>query len=372
MKIDNNKNTHHGQAVYIYAFDLAYDMKRETITQLLGQPIQEYSISLDKRSPRQLFFYHCQMVTLAPQWQKLKGKTVPVDISVKIFNVGAISIQARVPFEIESMEDLYCYHELSFDEQSLEDIILQLAEKARQELEPYCLRPLSQLNQIEDYRVFCFDFLRDISEESVDCAEKWLIENRNHVAALLTQEQDGSQLSEQEAAESTELYITYYDSDLVVIDWDTALIIGQQESKDDIIHIMELANVQLVELAAYDRILDGSLEKAYRDLAHKRVRSSREVQRNLREIRIDLARLSDELSNITKFFGDWYLASVYRKVSTRFHLADWHGVIRDKLRILGDLYQMLHQDWINFWMMILEATIVLLFIIDLVLLFAKV
>lgn len=83
---------------------------------------------------------------------------------------------------------------------------------------------------------------------------------------------------------------------------------------------------------------------------------------------MDLARFSDELSNITKFFGDWHLTKIYTNLSNRFHLADWYRVIREKLKTLGDLYQLLRQDWVNFWMVVLEATIVLLFILDVILL----
>ena len=142
---------------------------------------------------------------------------------------------------------------------------------------------------------------------------------------------------------------------------------GNRTALEEIVHIMELANVQLAELAVYDRVLDGALERAYRDLARTR-HIRREVSRNLREIRVDMARLNDELRNITKFFGDWYLAKIYQNLSDRFHLNDWHGIINVKLRTLADLYQILHQDWINSWMMILESAIILLFIIDVLLL----
>ena len=81
-----------------------------------------------------------------------------------------------------------------------------------------------------------------------------------------------------------------------------------------------------------------------------------------------MARLSDELQNITKFFGDWHLAKIYQQLSGRFHLSDWHGIINVKLRTLADLYQLLYQDRINSWMVVLEITIVLLFIIDVLLL----
>ncbi len=93
------------------------------------------------------------------------------------------------------------------------------------------------------------------------------------------------------------------------------------------------------------------------------------VMRELREIRIDLARFSDELSNITKFFGDWHLARIYENISARFHLGDWHRTIDDKLQTLDNLYQLLNHDQTNRWMLMLELTIVLLFIVDLVILF---
>jgi hypothetical protein len=109
------------------------------------------------------------------------------------------------------------------------------------------------------------------------------------------------------------------------------------------------------------------LERSYRDLT-SRPRSRNEIMRQLREIRIDLARFSDELSNITKFFGDWHVARIYENISARFHLADWHRTIDEKLKTLDNLYQLLNLDRTNRWMLTLEVTIVLLFVIDLVIL----
>src|SRR5581483_6676549 len=186
--------------------------------------------------------------------------------------------------------------------------------------------------------------------------------------ALLTEEPDPGRLSEQEADESTGRYLSYYDRDLVVVDWDAALVIAEPRYFDETLYLMELANVQLAELEAYDRILDNAVERSYRDvsLRHFRGRQNNRVQRELREIRIDLARLSDELSNITKFFGDWHSARIYQALSARFHLADWHRTIDEKLKTLDDLYQLLKAEQNNRWMLVLEVTIVVLFVIELV------
>ena len=91
----------------------------------------------------------------------------------------------------------------------------------------------------------------------------------------------------------------------------------------------------------------------------------------LREIRIDMARFSDEMSHTTKFFGDWHLARVYHDLSARFHLQDWHRSVSEKLKTLDNLYQMLSHEQSNRWMLILEASIVLLFVIDIVVLFIE-
>jgi hypothetical protein len=360
-----------GEVVYIFAFDLAYDMSREQIKQLLGVPLKEYSIEPDKRSPKQLFFYRPQMAELPEKMRKVGSAQVPVRVSVKLFNVGAVSIQIHVPFEVEKIKDLVGYHNIDIDGISLEAQARTLAQEVFKEIKPFCIKPVSSLEQSENYTVFCLKSLPGSEGEAKISAEQWLMSNRREVAAMLTEEQNETNLSEQEMIESTEFYLTYYDSDLVVVDWDAALVVGEKEDLADILHIMEMANVQLVELEAYDRIMDAALEVAYRDMSRRRMRINREVHRNLREIRVDLARLSDEFLNVTKFFGDWHFARIYQHLSKRFHLFDWHRIIQEKQKTLGDLYQLLQQDANNFLMVVLETTIVLLFIIDLVLLYAQ-
>src|SRR6476660_6259427 len=55
-----------GEVVYMYAFDVAYEMTRQPVQELLGQPVAQFQVDASKRSPRQLFFYRPQMVRLPP------------------------------------------------------------------------------------------------------------------------------------------------------------------------------------------------------------------------------------------------------------------------------------------------------------------
>ena len=45
-----------GRVVYLYAYDVAYEMKRLPVHELLGQPMAQFSVDASKRSPRHLFF----------------------------------------------------------------------------------------------------------------------------------------------------------------------------------------------------------------------------------------------------------------------------------------------------------------------------
>ena len=354
-----------GEVVYMYAFDVAYEMTRQPVEFLLGEKTEPFTLGASKRSPRHIFFYKPQMVKL-PEVERV-GPHGPIKLErvVKLLPVGAISVTISVPFAVDHLEDLVVFHDLQLDTGSLANEVRQLAEDVRRELEAYYIRPVPKLMEEEAYTVFCMEAPLTTSEGLPMTAENWLHAHRRQVAALLSQESDVRHLSRQEAEENTVKYLSYYQNDLVVMDWDAALLVDEEPDFDETLYIMELANVQLAELEAYDRMLDDALDRAYRDLSRHPMRSRQRMMRDLKEIRIDLARFSDELSNITKFFGDWHLARIYKSIAERFHLAEWHRTIDDKLKTLDGLYEIIKHDHTTRLMLILECTIVLLFIIDL-------
>jgi hypothetical protein len=358
-----------GEVVYMFAFDVAYEMTRHPVRELLGQPVAQYVVDSSKRNPRHLFFYRPQMVRLPAQERLGPHGPVRVEFAVKLLPVGALSITVRVPFAVQHVEDLVVYHDLHFSNGSLSEEVRRLADEVRRELSAFYIRPVKQVLEEEAYTVFCIEAPVLDRDGLPQTAETWLKSHRRQVAALLTQEPEIDRLSVQESEESTQRAISYYEHDVVVVDWDAALVIDKPGQFDEPLYVMELANLQLAELEAYDRILDDALERSYRDLGERRIRSQRHVMSEIRELRIDLARFSDELQNITKFFGDWHVARIYEAIAARFHLGDWHRTIDEKVKTLDDLYQLVKTEQNNRWMLVLEATIVLLFIIDLIAIF---
>lgn len=351
-----------GRAVYIFSYDVAYDTSRQTVRSLLGQAVTQYQAT-PIRGPRQQFFYSPQMVTLSAERRIGPGGPVEVVRRVKLFPIGALSITYHVPFSVDRIEQLCDYHDVELDGRAIQQDARELADRVVRELGAELIRPVPAVRDEEAYTVFCLDAACLGGSD----AEAWLADNRRRVAGLLNDD-DGEQLSDTEARDTVGNFMTYHRDDLVVMDWDAAIVIDQPAAVEEVLHVMELACLQSAELEAYDRFLDEALDRSYRDLSRPRGGQAGTLK-NLREIRLDLSRLSDELQNTTKFFGDWHLAQVYQRLFVLFHLNDWQKAIDEKLHTLGDLYHLLQQDRNNRAMMALEIAIVLLFIIDVIMLF---
>src|SRR5690242_13376428 len=105
-----------GEVVYMYAFDVAYEMIRQPVRELLGQPVAQFVVDASKRSPRQLFFYRPQMVRLPPIERIGPRGPIRLERTIKLLPVGAISISVRVPFTVERIDHLIAYHDLRFSD----------------------------------------------------------------------------------------------------------------------------------------------------------------------------------------------------------------------------------------------------------------
>lgn len=351
-----------GKVVYLFAFDVAYEILPVSAPTLLGQPLTTFSLDESKRRPRDLLFFRPQMVQLPEIECRGPCGMVRLGRAIKLLPVGVMSVAVSADFEASRIEDLVAYHGPSFDGEPLETLAHGLATRALDELRPSCVRPYARPLSEEAYTVFCVNGPRPRAME-------WLAANRRAIAAVLAEEHPADRLSDQEVEETTGRALSYSHEDLAVVDWDAALLVNDPRAFEETLHVLELANVQLASLESYDRFLDAVISRAYSDLRMRGARRRRRrILTDLREIRIDLARLNDEMSNLTKFFGDWHLARIYERAAERFHLDDWRRIVGDKLRMLDQIYEMIQHEHFNRWMIVLEVMIVALFVLDVVLL----
>src|SRR5205807_10261030 len=110
-------------------------------------------------------------------------------------------------------------------------------------------------------------------------------------------------------------------------------------------YIFEVANLQLLALRKYDAYLDATLDRGYEEYNRLAVGppvstgTARQMVRELSEVRMDLAKVTDEVANTAKFFGDWYGARVYMGLALKLHINDYHKIVEEKLATLNELYQ---------------------------------
>lgn len=356
------------EVVYFFAYDIAQEADLGSIESAIRDTVEPVSFGRLKDAPRDFPVYHPLAIQIRESETKVFGAAVRLLASVKIFAVGALSVKIRIPVQVESIRNLLCYRSLQFEDGSTpESRAAEIARQVFERIKGGLDTPVAALPVPEAYIAYCIETpLKPRGNSS-----EWLTANGRAVAALLVGETDPECLSDLEVEDTVRHHYAYYRHDLVVIDWDAALVLDEPQEFTDTLYVMELANVQLGQLRTYDEVLDRVLDKAYDDVERAaRVNSLGARNRKLKElraIRMDITKVADEISNISKFFGEWHMARVYMGCAQRFHLQEWEDSVLQKLRALADLYTMLQQDSGNRLMLILESAIVALFIVDLVL-----
>ncbi len=357
------------EIIYLYAFDIAQEADLQKIEAMLRGSAERYEFGRLKDAPRSFPMYRPLSIRLDAMTAKGVAGPMKLFASVKLFAIGAMSIKVRMPVVCDQLSELQKYHDAVMEDgATLDQRVFEIARRTFDNILPALDTPVDKLQPPEGYTVFCISAPPGKAAETD--SELWLRSHEREVAGLLVGEADPARLSNQEVQDTTRCCYSYYKRDLAVIDWDAALLIDAPEEYNDTLYVIEAANLQLEELRVYDTRLDQALDKAYDDVeraARPLVFSGRQrVLDELRAIRMDITKVADEISNITKFFGDWHLARVYMGCATRFHLAEWENMVSSKLRALDNLYTMLQQDSASRAMILLDLAIVGLFVLDLI------
>jgi len=349
-----------GEAVFLYAFDVADELLTSRLPpRLLGQPITRFAVQTGHTAPRDVPLIQPFAVALPPLPLGEAGQQVRRE--VRLYSVGVISVLLRVAFQAAELEELTTWHRPKLaDGRDFDALAQELCEQVRAELLPLLVQSVAP-SAPEAYTVFCLTELDGAAD-----AVRWCTERRRAVAGLLT-ETPAEHLSEMQVSEVWRISRSYLHTDLTVIDWDAALIVDLEGYTDDVLFVLELANLQLEEFRALDQRLDRDLDRLYLELDRPRpwwLGGGGQQLRLVRRYRIDLAKLSDEVTHITKFLGDWHLARVYLGARERFYLDQWRQSVSQRLAQLDDLYSVAHSEANELRMLWLEAAIVLLFILD--------
>jgi hypothetical protein len=220
----------------------------------------------------------------------------------------------------------------------------------------------------EDYLVFSVTDLDDVAT-----AEDLIAAHGAEITQLLRGERE--RLSSEERDEVLRHRISYLANDLVVPTWNAAFVYDTEAGAQAALEILEFANSQLLEFRYYDGVLDARLARIYAQLqvapplgtwfGRRYNRAARQVH----ALFIDINELTDRAENALKFAGDIYAARLFTLAAKRLGLDYWKANVREKLKTVDDIYRFAVEQAGMARGEMLELTIVLILIFELILFF---
>jgi len=278
-----------------------------------------------------------------PTLKDEKRQRFVAEASATIFDYGALSLQFQIPIAPGTTigDLLNLSPALSGDLEQGSDIDDVAQEKAREVcklLQP-ALRRSGEWDLFEDYVIYFFEEVDGIREGSE-------LTLRGSIAPLILGEprEPLAPISHELVLENT---FQYNANDLVVIDWNAAVVL-EPTGQRDVADVIEFALTHLLEVRYYDDLIDKRLEGLYDAIEKERhgvlntyfSKASREASSRY----IEFSEFMERVDNSLKVVGDFYLAVIFRGATRKFRIQDWQKSIARKMGILAQVSELLEGE----------------------------
>lgn len=177
-------------------------------------------------------------------------------------------------------------------------------------------------------------------------------------------------LDDKEIEYTLSAQIKYAEDDLVIVDWDGAFVFDTKGEIDDIVDLLQTANLQLLRYRVLDKELDERLRKVTKFAQKAETKlilaNRKELTRAFKEvIEVRAKAIADfeAIDRDIKLIGDWYSARLYDLASKKFKLDEWRKSVQKKLESLEDIYQIISENFSVSRTHLLELTQIILFFI---------
>ena len=308
------------------------------------------------------------LLAMSPIEVELEGAIFRAEMTARLYDFGAIVIAVRLPVGGLSWSDFSGYFNaldrLTADGSPLwRDALRNVIDV----IGPALHRPATEHLQ-EDY---LFAIVHAFAQP-MTAAE--ILEQAN-LPALLSGET--RRLSARESAAITEQAFSYFEDDLVVLNWDRAFLYEPRRDSD-VIDIIEVANAQLLEMRYYDELLDTELAQMYELVANAHgglsllaSRRAARLARRLYGLVAEVTELTERVENSLQVTEDVYLARIYGAALDLFRVPRLSAAVDRKLAIIRDTYIALYDEASSRRAELLELAIVLLIVFEIILALAR-
>jgi hypothetical protein len=357
-----------GRAVAYRLVDVGYGIDLDRASALLGdsgreriRPSRAHAELIEIRNPPIL-------ARLGPRSVTIDGRPMDVDVSAHLFDFGVVSVRLRaIAPENVTWPEFVEFGRAFDDSSALAEAVQQEVDRIVGAIASAIDRP-SRSDIIEDYTIFRIDRACTTDGRALPPSVFQTVD----LVRLLSAERET--LSPEAQAELLSRQFSYFAHDLVVLTWDSALVVEPDRTDHDAEYVIEFANAQLLELRVYDALLDAELPTLYDRIEDRRRRPwpTRRYRPLLAEVQTrvaDITEIVERADNGFKVVNDVYLARVYLAALEVFREQAWRRGIDRKLGIFRDTYSMLNAEAQAARGELLELMIILLFIADIALSF---
>jgi hypothetical protein len=353
-----------GSVRVLFAFDIGHSIRLEACRAQVAELAPDERIRHKGHAPGYFQFDPPPLRLLRDiEPIAVAGRRTGAQAELLLYDFGGVSVGYTIPFEgtLPDLIELSCV--LSGDP-SLRNHAEPLLQHLLELIHEHVDRP-GLADPTEGYLIFQIPSLDSLGDPDL-----FVQANAGDVARLLRSECD--RLSDQEVQEALSGRVRFGQDDLCVLDWNAALLLDREP--EDVVSVLEFANLQLLEVRFLDEKLDRGLDRAYEAIQVGRAWSTlrlpgaaRAEMRRIAQMQVDGAILFERVSNALKLLGDQYLARVYRTASQRFRLSEWNTGILRKLDTLESIYQKVHDHASSLRMEALEWIIIVLIAVSIAL-----
>jgi len=346
-----------GSVLVLIQFDVCEELRLDRLQQAVSartvqQPSIKHSVPAYVRYQRPPVVEPLEALVLE-SGERLEGE-------IKYYDYGVVSVVYQLPFsgDWESLVRLASRWVWDVDFASrVEPIVRQRLERAAS----FMVKPYARWLS-EDYFIF---HVREAAGTPT-AAEL----TRDHVLQIAQIVRgDLLNLSVGECTEVMHSQISYYTSDVAVIGWNAAFLYDSAAGAETAIQLLEYANSQLLEFRHYDELLTEILDGVYDSLEQKtgtfaRWRLARSAT-SLHTVLLDVAELTEHADNAIKFLSDMFAARLYKLAAAKVGVPDYKDLVAQKLKTAEDLYDYMIEQFNQSRAFFLEATVVLILLIEL-------
>jgi hypothetical protein len=358
-----------GELAALRLFDIAYtiDLTHAESLWAMRESGKVSRAQLTSTPPKALNFGVAPLqLALGSTLLTLGNREVTAELSVRLYDFGVAALAARV-----AVADL-TWDAFVADFDALDRAVgptsttfwTNLLARVCEVILPALDRPAVDTSLDEDYLIGTVHAF----SEPLDAAE---LRNRVDLAALLSGEKRA--LSAASNRELLARSFSYYADDMVILTWDRAFIYEPRRDTD-VADVIEVANAQLVEFRYYDTLLDDELPRMYDRVenAHGAMslfasRRFAHLARRLYTLVAEVTELTERVDNALQVTEDVYLARVYSTALGLFRVPALGESVDRKLAIIRDTYAALYEEASSRRTELLEISVVLLIMLEIVL-----